>query len=70
MKPEGILVFISAPNKCDGCPIEELFPKGVPVGFKIAHKCMSIQNKFDVFYGLTDWGYTICFVYEKITGEA
>lgn len=66
-KPEGVLVFISQPNDCDGCPIGEA---GVPLGMKIMNQCGKFSYKFDVIYGFTDLGKTVCFVYEKLMDSA
>ncbi|MEM2946774.1 MAG: hypothetical protein QXN96_00865 [Candidatus Bathyarchaeia archaeon] len=66
-RPEGVLIFVSLPNDCRGCPINEA---GVPMGFKIAHQCGKFSYLFDVVYGLTDVGKTVCFVYERVLGSA
>jgi hypothetical protein len=63
-------IFISQPNKCDGCPVESMFTSGVPVGFKIVNACHRVQEDYDVTYHLNDFGKTICVVYRRIRDEA
>ena len=63
-------IFISQPNKCDGCPIEGMFEGGMPVGFKIGNACHKAQEDYDVTYHLNDFGKTICVVYRRIKNEA
>ncbi len=63
-------VFISKPNKCDGCPLEQIFTTGMPLRFKVANTCHKAQTDFDVKYGLNDLGQTVCKVYRRVKDVA
>ena len=63
-------IFISEPNKCNGCPIEGMFDRGIPIRFKVGNMCDKAQEDYDVTYSLNDLGQTICGVYGKIKGMA
>lgn len=60
-----IPIFISAPNRCDGCPME-----GFPIRIKAGNLCHKFQSDWDVKYGLNDYGHQICRVYKKIKDQA
>jgi len=50
-------IFISKPNNCHGCPLDDR----VPVGFKCGNLCAKImRGEYEVTYRLDHLGRTIC----------
>ena len=58
--------FVSKPNSCKGCPIAKI----APLGARVSNVCHKMQTRYEVCYGLDDWGRQICRVRERIAQSA
>jgi len=52
--------FISNPNKCDGCPLNQ-----EDNYYKVINRCDLVDDRYEVNYLLDDLGRTICEVKQK-----